>query len=132
MSIVLRPDEALAHPGMAGRPALGVQVKLQPDGEILLKGANLMRAYHRSGEPAFDEQGWFHTGDLALLHDDGLYELVGRSKELSSVAARTPAPSASSTMTPFARRWSAGRCRPTGRRRSLQSASRRARKVHAT
>jgi len=85
VSIVLRPDEAVAHVGMAGRPALGVHVKLGPGeggGEILLKGPNLMRGYHRSAEPAFDAQGWFHTGDLALQHGDGFYEVVGRSKEL--------------------------------------------------
>jgi len=82
VSIVLRPDEAMAHAGRTGRPAMGVQVMLAADGEILLKAPNLMRAYHRSTEPAFDPAGWFHTGDLARLHDDGFYEVVGRSKEL--------------------------------------------------
>lgn len=82
VSVVLKPEEALAHPGMAGRPALGVQLKLADDGEICLKAPNLMRGYHRSSEPAFDEAGWFHTGDLAVEHADGLLEVVGRSKEL--------------------------------------------------
>ncbi|HLL11551.1 MAG TPA: AMP-binding protein, partial [Rubrivivax sp.] len=82
VSIVLRPEEALSHPGMAGRPALGVQLKLQPNGEILLKGANLMRTYHRSAEHGLDDQGWFHTGDLAVMHEGGLIEVVGRSNEL--------------------------------------------------
>jgi fatty-acyl-CoA synthase len=100
VSIVLRPDEALAHPGMAGRPALGVRVRLAPVdgsacdgaggavgvvGEILLKAPNLMRGYHRSrpdDAPAFDAEGWFHTGDLAVRHADGFYEVVGRRSEL--------------------------------------------------
>ena len=82
VSIVLKPDEAVARAGMAGRPALGVQLRLAADGEILLKAPNLMRGYHRSSEPAFDAEGWFHTGDLARLHDGGLIEVVGRSKEL--------------------------------------------------
>ena len=82
VSIVLKPDEAMARPGSAGRPALGVQVRLAPDGEILLKAPNLMRGYHRSATPAFDAEGWFHTGDLAVRHDDGFYEVVGRSKDL--------------------------------------------------
>lgn len=82
VSVVLKPEEALAHPGMAGRPALGVQLKLAEDGEILLKAPNLMRGYHRNSEPALDEQGWFHTGDLAVEHANGLLEVVGRSKEL--------------------------------------------------
>ena len=82
VSIVLKPDEAIAHAGMAGRPALGVQLRLADDGEILLKAPNLMRGYHRSAEPAFDADGWFHTGDLARMHDGGFIEVVGRSKEL--------------------------------------------------
>ncbi len=82
LSIVLRPDEAVAHLGMAGRPALGVQVRLADDGEVLLKAPQLMRCYHRCATPAFDEAGWFHTGDLARQHDDGFFEIVGRSKEV--------------------------------------------------
>lgn len=82
VSIVLGPEEAMAHPGRAGRPAVGVQVKLAPDGEILLKAPNLMRGYHRSATPAFDADGWFHTGDLAREDAEGFYEVVGRSKEL--------------------------------------------------
>jgi fatty-acyl-CoA synthase len=61
---------------------MGVQLRLAADGEICLKAPNLMRGYHRSTEPAFDAQGWFHTGDLALQHPHGLLEVVGRSKEL--------------------------------------------------
>jgi fatty-acyl-CoA synthase len=81
-TIVLRPEEAMAHVGMAGRPARGVQVRLGERGEILVKAPNLMRGYHRSATPSFDAEGWFHTGDLAVRHADGLYEVVGRSKEL--------------------------------------------------
>ncbi len=82
VSIVLRPGEALAHVGHVGRPAPGVTVRLAPDGEVLLQAPNLMRGYHRSVLPAFDAEGWFHTGDLAVQHADGCYEIVGRSKEL--------------------------------------------------
>jgi len=82
VSIVLRPDEAMAHAGHAGRPALGVQLRLAADGEVLLKAPNLMRGYHREREAGFDPEGWFHTGDLALRHDDGCVEIVGRSKDL--------------------------------------------------
>jgi fatty-acyl-CoA synthase len=85
VSIVLKPEEAMAHPGMAGRPALGVQLQVAADGEILLKAPQLMRGYHRSApgeDRGFDAQGWFHTGDLARVHPGGLIEVVGRSKEL--------------------------------------------------
>jgi fatty-acyl-CoA synthase len=82
VSVVLRPDEAMAHVGMAGRPAMGVNLRLGADGEILLKAPNVMRGYHRSTEPSFDASGWFHTGDLAVVHAGGMLEVVGRSKEL--------------------------------------------------
>jgi fatty-acyl-CoA synthase len=82
VSLVLRPEEAVAHAGHTGRPALGVQVRLAEAGEILLKAPNLMRGYHRQAEPSFDAEGYFHTGDLAVLHGDGCYEVVGRSREL--------------------------------------------------
>jgi fatty-acyl-CoA synthase len=82
VSIVLRPEDALAQVGRCGRPALGVMVQLGPDGEVLLKAPNLMRGYHRSATPSFDAEGWFHTGDLAVQHPDGSYQIVGRSKEL--------------------------------------------------
>ena len=85
VSIVLKPDEAMANPGLAGRPALGVQLHLAADGEIWLKAPNLMRGYHRSmpgQDTGFDAEGWFHTGDLARVHAGGLIEVVGRSKEL--------------------------------------------------
>jgi fatty-acyl-CoA synthase len=82
VSVVLPPEEALAHPGMAGWPARGVELKLGEGGEILLKAPQLMRGYFRSSEPSFDAEGWFHTGDLAVQHAGGLIEVVGRSKEL--------------------------------------------------
>lgn len=97
VSIVLRPGEALDHVGRAGWPARGVRVRLGPDdgrshegsweasGEVWLQAPQLLRAYHRAGADdarAFDADGWFHTGDLAVRHADGSYEIVGRSKEL--------------------------------------------------
>ncbi len=82
VSIVLRPQDAMSQVGHCGRPALGVQVRLAADGEVLLRAPNLMRGYHRSDVPSFDAEGWFHTGDLAVQHADGSYQIVGRSKEL--------------------------------------------------
>ena len=86
VSIVLRPGEAMGRPGLAGRPAMGVRVRLGSDGEVHIKAPNLMRGYHRSAGSehgcGIDAQGWFATGDLAVQQADGFYEIVGRSKEL--------------------------------------------------
>jgi len=91
-SIALAPQDALAHPGSVGVAAPGVQVRLVdrdgrevPDGEvgeILVKGDNVMRGYHRDPDnPAF-RGGWFHSGDLARRRPDGRFEVVGRSKDM--------------------------------------------------
>jgi fatty-acyl-CoA synthase len=82
VSIVLKPKDALANAGLCGQAALGVQVQLAADGEVLLKAAQVMRGYHRSKLPAFDEAGWFHTGDIARQHDNGLFEIIGRSSDI--------------------------------------------------
>jgi fatty-acyl-CoA synthase len=82
VSIVLKPKDAMANAGLCGQAALGVQVQLAADGEVMLKAAQMMRGYHRSQLPAFDDAGWFHTGDIARQHDNGLFEIIGRSSEI--------------------------------------------------
>jgi fatty-acyl-CoA synthase len=81
VTLVLRPGEARAHAGKAGRPALGVEVQLV-DGEVWVRGANLARGYHREPDAAAFAGGWFRSGDLAQRDAAGFYEIVGRSKDL--------------------------------------------------
>ncbi len=81
VSIVLRPDDALAHPGSVGRPAKNVEVKLV-DGEVWLRAPNVARGYHRRPNDAAFDDGWFCTGDLARVDGEGRYEIIGRSKEM--------------------------------------------------
>jgi fatty-acyl-CoA synthase len=81
VTLVLRPEEALAHVGSVGRPARGVKVRLV-DGEVQVRAPNLARGYHRRpDDPAFAD-GWFRTGDLARCDAQAFYEIVGRSKDL--------------------------------------------------
>jgi fatty-acyl-CoA synthase len=80
VTLVLRPDEALAHPGSVGRPARGVEVRLE-GGEVQVRAPNLARGYlGRPDDPAFAD-GWFRSGDLARIDDQGFYEIVGRASE---------------------------------------------------
>jgi malonyl-CoA/methylmalonyl-CoA synthetase len=68
------------RPGTVGQPLPGVSVKLV-NGEIYLKGPNLFAGYWRRAEsPLVD--GWFPTGDLAEVSDDGYYTLKGRKSDL--------------------------------------------------
>jgi len=80
VTLVLRPDEAMAHPGSVGRPAKGVEVRLI-EGEVQVRAPQLARGYlGRPDDPAFAD-GWFRSGDLARLDDAGFYEIVGRASE---------------------------------------------------
>ena len=77
--------EQLAHPGTAGKPLPGVEVKIAADGELLVRGKDVvMKGYFNRPEAnaeAFRE-GWFHTGDVARMDGDGYLYIVDRKKEL--------------------------------------------------
>ncbi len=71
--------------GTVGRPFPGVEVKLSPSGEIIARGPNIMRGYHRDLDATaqvIDAEGWLHTGDLGRYDDEGYLIITGRVKEL--------------------------------------------------
>ena len=71
--------------GSVGRPIPGTSIKIAEDGEVLIRGAIVMRGYWQNdaaNAEAFDSQGWFQTGDLGKLDDEGFLYIVGRKKEL--------------------------------------------------
>ncbi|HLL52440.1 MAG TPA: long-chain fatty acid--CoA ligase [Myxococcaceae bacterium] len=70
--------------GMAGRPMLGVAVRIADDGEILVKGGNVCLGYFQEPEAteALLAGGWLHSGDLGELDGEGYLRVTGRKKEL--------------------------------------------------
>jgi long-chain acyl-CoA synthetase len=85
----------IRKPGSIGTPIEGVEMRLRDDaggepvvgevGEIEIRGQNVMKSYWRRPEAtaeAIDAEGWFRTGDLARIDDDGYYFIVDRKKEL--------------------------------------------------
>ena len=91
VSIYQQAHEAVKSIGCAGRAGVGVQVRLVRDGadvpqgsvgEIWLRGPNVMQQYWRDEAHAALEDGWFRTGDLAHLDAQGVYTVVGRSKDM--------------------------------------------------
>ncbi|MGA8116796.1 MAG: AMP-dependent synthetase/ligase [Actinocatenispora sp.] len=71
--------------GTVGRPIPGTTVRIEADGELSVKGDYVFSGYwHNDAATAesFDADGYFHTGDLADLDDDGFLTITGRKKEL--------------------------------------------------
>lgn len=72
------------HISSIGQPENIVQVRLD-DGELCLRGDTIFMGYYKDPESTaevFDEDGWFHTGDLARVDEDGYYYITGRKKNL--------------------------------------------------
>jgi len=72
-------------PGSIGKPVRGVEVRLSPEGELLVRGPNVMRGYWRDPTrtaEVLSDDGWYATGDLATMDRDGNLRLAGRAKDL--------------------------------------------------
>jgi long-chain acyl-CoA synthetase len=83
------PIVTLNHPfgtkrGSVGKAIAGVDVKIAPDGEILVRGENVTTGYfgEAEGTTAAFTDGWFHTGDIGEIGDDGQLFVRGRKKEM--------------------------------------------------
>jgi long-chain acyl-CoA synthetase len=80
---VNRPDRQKI--GSVGQPLPGVAVRLGDDDEILVRGKSIFPGYWRdetATKEAFDADGWYATGDLGQLDDEGFLSITGRKKEI--------------------------------------------------
>jgi long-chain acyl-CoA synthetase len=71
--------------GSVGKPLPGVEVKVAEDGEILLRGANMMHGYFKNEDATretLEADGWLHTGDLGYVDDGGFLFINGRKKDI--------------------------------------------------
>jgi long-chain acyl-CoA synthetase len=81
-AMIGRPSDAQI--GKVGRVLPGCAVKIAEDGEILLKGSNVLRGYWKNPEATASaiQDGWFRTGDIGELDEEGFISITGRKKEL--------------------------------------------------
>ncbi len=73
------------HPGTVGKLLPWIQLKFDIDGEICVKGPNLMKGYYhnpKADAEVFDADGWFRTGDIGYLDENHFLHITDRKKEL--------------------------------------------------
>ncbi|MCO5123059.1 MAG: AMP-binding protein [Rhizobacter sp.] len=82
-------DAKHSEPGYVGVALPGVQVRLSPEGEILIKSPGQFSGYYKQPEltaESFTDDGFFRTGDRGELRPDGMLRITGRTKELFKTA----------------------------------------------
>jgi len=82
-------NEQFSEPGYVGVAMPGVQVRISPEGEILIKSPGQFSGYYKQPEltaASFTEDGFFRTGDRGELRADGMLKITGRTKELFKTA----------------------------------------------
>ncbi|MGI9586083.1 MAG: AMP-dependent synthetase/ligase, partial [Acidimicrobiia bacterium] len=76
--------------GSVGRPLPGASIRIAEDSEVMIKGGMVFAGYWNNDEAtrgALTEDGWFHSGDLGALDDEGFLSITGRKKEIIVTAA---------------------------------------------
>jgi long-chain acyl-CoA synthetase len=82
-----------ANPTTAGRPCVGIEVKIADRGEVLVKSAGIFRGYLKNEQATrdvIDAEGWFHTGDAGFIDPRGHLVIIDRAKDVGALHDGTP------------------------------------------
>ena len=85
--VSVQPDTE-ANPNTVGPPGPGIEVRIAESGEVLVRGANVFRGYHKQEEAtreAIDAEGWFHTGDAGFIDPRGHLAIIDRAKDVGKL-----------------------------------------------
>ncbi len=72
-----------------GPPVKGVELKIEPNGEVLIRSPGLLKEYYKNPEATAevkDAQGWYHTGDAGYFDKDGHLKIIDRAKDVGKLA----------------------------------------------
>lgn len=87
-------DQPEHRRGSYGRPAPGFETRVLDTGELCIRGPYLMQQYYgRAREECFDADGWFHTGDIVRVDEDGYIYFLGRAGTMIKTAGANVTPS---------------------------------------
>lgn len=91
---VLAHADATRKPGSVGLPSPGVFVRLDDEGEVCIRSELLMDGYFEQPDATAEvlRDGWYHTGDLGSLDDEGYLSIIGRARDVLRTGGETVAP----------------------------------------
>jgi len=89
--ITVQPDGEV-YPDTSGKPALGVDVRVEDDGEVMFSGPGVFQSYYKNDEATRETKtsdGWVHTGDAGYFDSDGHLRIIDRSKDVGKLTGGT-------------------------------------------
>jgi long-chain acyl-CoA synthetase len=88
-AVCLQPDGEIRFDSV-GKPIPGVEVRIAPDGEVLVRGPILLKEYYKRPDAtaeSIDAEGFFHTGDAGIFEADGHLKIIDRAKDVGRLGS---------------------------------------------